>query len=260
MDRIEVTELQRWIAERRSFTLLDVRREAARAATGADIPGSTWMRPEDLFTWKDTVPTDRPAIVYCAHGHELSQGVAATLRAMGIDARSVVDGFDAWRDARLPVAAHSGSATLWVTRERPKVDRIACPWLIRRFVDPRAQFLYVPADQVLATAQSTGATPFDVPGVELTHRGELCSFDAILAKYRLDDPALQKLAPIVRAADTDRLELAPQAAGLLAISLGLVENYKDDHALLAQGMVVYDALYAWCRSAQPERHGWNYTS
>jgi hypothetical protein len=144
----------------------------------------------------------------------------------------------------------------WITRERPKIDRIACPWLIQRFVDPAAEFLYVPKDDVLRIAAETGAIPYDVPGVELTHVGELCSFDAILAKYGLTDPVLQQLAVIVRAADTDRLDLAPQAAGLLAISLGLSANFSDDHAMLSQGMIVYDALYSWCRSHQEERHHW----
>ena len=132
----------------------------------------------------------------------------------------------------------------WVTRERPKIDRIACPWLIARFVDPEAEFLYVPRDEVLRVAAETGAIPYDVPNVELTHVGDRCSFDAILARYGLTDPALQRLAVIVRAADTDRLDLAPQAAGLLAISLGLSANFPDDHAMLAQGMLVYDALYS----------------
>ena len=144
----------------------------------------------------------------------------------------------------------------WVTRERPKIDRIACPWLIARFVDPEAEFLYVPRDDVLRIAEATGAIPYDVPNVELTHVGELCSFDAILAKYGLTDPALGRLAVIVRAADTDRLDLAPQAAGLLAISLGLSANFADDHAMLSQGTVVYDALYSWCRSCQGETHDW----
>jgi len=142
----------------------------------------------------------------------------------------------------------------WITRERPKIDRIACPWLIQRFVDPTAEFLYVPKDDVLRAAEETGAIPYDVPNVELTHVGELCTFDAILAKYALPDPVLQQLAAIVRAADTDQLDLAPQAAGLLAISLGLSANFADDHAMLAQGMVVYDALYSWCRSCQGETH------
>jgi len=146
----------------------------------------------------------------------------------------------------------------WVTRERPKIDRIACPWLIKRFIDPQAQFLFVPSAQVHEVARTAPAIAFDVPGVELTHEGERCSFDAFLRKYAIDQPGLETLALIVRAADTDRLDLAPQAAGLLAISLGLGENYANDHVLLAQGMIVYDALYAWCRVARPERHTWNY--
>ncbi len=145
----------------------------------------------------------------------------------------------------------------WVTRERPKIDRIACPWLISRFIDRDAQFLYVPAAEVPTTSASTGAIPFDVPGVELTHIGERCSFDAIVLKYRLQDPALEKLALIVRGADTDRLDLAPQCAGLIAISLGLADILADDQDLLAQGLVLYDALYAWCRQPAPERHVWS---
>lgn len=144
----------------------------------------------------------------------------------------------------------------WVTRERPKIDRIACPWLITRFIDPAPEFLYVPADKVMEVARETGAIPYDVPGVELTHRGELCSFDALLDKYRLEDAALRDLAVIVRGADTDRLDLAPQCAGLLAVSLGLSRNFPDDRMMLDQGMVIYDALYAWCRHASGERHGW----
>jgi len=146
----------------------------------------------------------------------------------------------------------------WVTRERPKIDRIACPWLIRRFVDREAEFLFVPSAQVQEVARSAPAIAYDVPGVELTHEGERCSFDAFLRKYAITQPGLDALALIVRAADTDRLDLAPQAAGLLAISLGLGEIYTDDHALLAQGMIVYDALFAWCRLAQPESHTRNY--
>lgn len=144
----------------------------------------------------------------------------------------------------------------WVTRERPKIDRIACPWLIARFIDKDAEFLYVPANQVLSTAKETGATPYDIPGVEMGHDGELCSFDSFLRKYTLTDPALQQLATIVRGADTDRLDLAPQAAGLLAISLGLSRNFPDDHEMLKQGMVIYDALYSWCRELQGEKHNW----
>ncbi len=135
----------------------------------------------------------------------------------------------------------------WVTRERPKIDRIACPWLIARFIDKAPEFLYVPGDRVMKVAAETGAIPYDVPGVELGHVGEFCSFDAFLKKYQLTDPALQKLAVVVRAADTGRPDLAPEAAGLLAVSRGLSWNFRDDHEMLGHGMVVYDALYAWCR-------------
>jgi hypothetical protein len=146
----------------------------------------------------------------------------------------------------------------WVTRERPKIDRIACPWLVARFIDQQPEFLFVAPDQVLATARSAGAIPYDVPGVELTHLGDRCSFDAMLLKYTLGDPALHDLAVIVRGADTDRLDLAPQCAGLLAISLGLSRNFSDDHQMLRHGMVMYDALYAWCCQARGETHNWNY--
>ena len=144
----------------------------------------------------------------------------------------------------------------WVTRERPKIDRIACPWLIARFIDPAPEFLYVPAAQVPETAVRTGAVPYDIPGVEMSHVGELCSFDAFLKKYALQDPALVQLAVIVRGADTDRLDLAPQSAGLYALSLGLSQVYPDDQAMLRHGMVMYDALYAWCQHCQAETHHW----
>ena len=142
----------------------------------------------------------------------------------------------------------------WITRERPKIDRIACPWLIARFIDAEPEFLYVPAGEVLAQAERGGAIPYDVPGVELSHVGELCSFDAFLARYGLDAPALRQLAAIVRGADTSRLELTPQSAGLYALSLGLSINYRDDHEMLKHGMVMYDALYAWCREGQGDAH------
>jgi hypothetical protein len=145
----------------------------------------------------------------------------------------------------------------WVTRERPKIDRVACPWLIARFIDPRAEFLFVPKDRVAAVAAQTGAVPYDVTGVELTHDGPLCSFDAFLKKYGLTDPVLDDLAVIVRGADTDRHDLAPQCPGLFAISLGLSHNFKDDHEQIRHGFVVYDALYAWLKHARAERHDWN---
>lgn len=145
----------------------------------------------------------------------------------------------------------------WVTRERPKIDRLACPWLIRRFIDAKAEILYVSTAQVLAVAERDGAIPFDVPGVELTHDGPLCSFDAFLKKYRLEEPALARLAEIVRAADTDTLDRSREAPGLLAITLGLGANILDDHELLKVATLLYDALYTWCGSLQGERHGWH---
>ena len=144
----------------------------------------------------------------------------------------------------------------WVIRERPKIERIACPWLITRFIEADAEFLYAAPERVLGVAEETGAIPYDVPGVELSHVGELCSFDAFLAKYGLHDPALQQLALIVRGADTSRLDLSPQSFGLYAISLGLSDIFKDDHEMLRHGIVVYDALYAWCARLQGETHNW----
>ena len=144
----------------------------------------------------------------------------------------------------------------WVTRARPKIDRIACPWLIARFIDDAPEFLYVPTEDVLRVAQESGATPYDIPGVTLTHDGELCSFDIFLRTYGLDDPALLMLAAIVRGADTGRLDLAPEAAGLYAISLGLSQRCADGHEMLGHGLVMYDALYAWCKYCQDETHNW----
>ena len=145
----------------------------------------------------------------------------------------------------------------WITRARPKIDRIACPWLITRFIDKNAEFHFVAPNDVMRKASELGATPFDVEGVELSHDGPRCSFDAILAKYELHDPALAEMAVIIRGADTAHLELAPQAAGLLAISLGLSKNFEDDHDQLEMGMVIYDALYSWAKFVRDERHSWN---
>jgi hypothetical protein len=149
------------------------------------------------------------------------------------------------------------NAMKWITRERPKIDRIACPWLIARFIDSEAEFLFVPPEKVTSVALESGAIPFDVEGVELSHDGPLCSFDAFLAKFHLEDPSLATLASIVRGADTDRLDTAPQCAGLLAVSLGLSRLFQDDHEQLRHGFVIYDALYAWVREARSERHSWN---
>ena len=253
MSAISTPELSALRTSGTTFELIDVRRTKARRAQGGDIPGGRWLDPERVLTWKNELVPGSQHIVYCAHGHEISQGIVATLRAMGLDALHLDGGFTAWQASGATVEALP-AATRWVTRERPKVDRIACPWLIRRFIDADAEILYVPADQVLAVAEREQATPFDVAGADYGHEGERCSFDAFIARHSLDDAALQVLATIVRGADTGRPELAPQCAGLLAISLGLSARHADDHDCLAQGMLLYDALYAWCSSARDERH------
>ncbi len=199
---LSVAELQSLQASGAAFELIDVRRAIARRTQGADIPGGQWRDPLDVLAWKDELPLGQRHIVYCAHGHEISQGIVATLRAMGHDAAHIEGGFTAWKQAGAPITALP-KASRWVTRERPKIDRIACPWLIRRFIDAHAEFLYVPADQVMAVAERENATPYDVPGVAYTHAGEHCSFDAFITKHQLNDPALQTLALIVRGADTD---------------------------------------------------------
>lgn len=222
--------------------VIDVRRNARFLESPWLLKGALRRDPERVAEWKETLPRAAQVVVYCVHGHEVSQNVAKALGASYLEG-----GIEQWRTeggetAAKPVAA----ATRWVTRERPKIDRIACPWLILRFVDPDAEFLYVPSSQVRSIAEQKIAMPYDIPGVELGHDGERCSFDAFLKAFRLRDPALQALAHIVRAADTHQLELAPEASGLLAISQGLSKNFPDDHEMLRHGMVVYDALYASC--------------
>ena len=175
----------------------------------------------------------------------------------GTAVRYLDGGIEAWSAAAGALDAKpAGAATRWITRERPKIDRIACPWLIARFVDASAEFLYVPTPEVLSAAQEKDAVPYDIPDVHFSHQGEHCSFDAFLKHYRLRDPALGQLALIVRGADTAHQELAPQAPGLAAISLGLSHSFRDDHEMLKHGLVMYDALYAWCKHRHNEPHGW----
>src|SRR5260221_130151 len=172
------------------------------------------------------------------------------LRVVCIRHTYCAGGTAAWEEARLPTIRKAARSGRWLPGERPTIDRIACPWLVSRFIDPEAAFLYVPSATVHETAERTGATPYDVAGVEFGHHGELCSFDAFIRIYDIADPALDRLAAIVRGADTNRPDLTPQSSGLLALSQGLKINFTDDHAMLAQGMVVYDALYAWCRAQE----------
>jgi rhodanese-related sulfurtransferase len=246
--------LYRALGTAASPRIIDVRRQPAFAADDGQIAGAIRREPESVATWLGDLPSDRPVVVYCVHGHEVSQGVAAALTEAGRDARYLAGGIAAWREAQLPTMRKARAAPgTWVTRERPTIDRIACPWLVSRFIDPEARFLYVAAASVGETAARTGATPYDVGGAEFGHHGEYCSFDAFIRIYGIADAALDRLALIVRGADTGRPDLTPQSAGLLALSQGLKLNFADDHAMLAQGMVVYDALYAWCRSQEAAR-------
>ena len=197
-----------------------------------------------------------PAVVICAEGHRRSQGVAALLRASGVSAEYLEGGLAAWMAAGLPLldpgkitARNAEGRSVWVTRSRPKIDRIPCPWLIRHFVDPRAVFLYIAPAEVLGTAELFGAIPYDVEDVFWSHRGERCSFDTMLEEFGLATPALDRLATIARGADTRRPDLAPEAAGLLAASLGLSRMYSDDLEQLEAGMALYDAIYRWARVA-----------
>jgi rhodanese-related sulfurtransferase len=237
--------------------LVDVRRSEAFDTDNALIIGAVRHAPESPSHWLSDLPAGRQVVVYCSEGNEVGQGVIATLAGAGVQAAYLVEGIAGWRKRQLPTRRKSNLPTgKWVTRERPKIERIACPWLIRRFIDPRAEFLYAPPSDVLSVASKTGAIPFDIEGVEYAHDGERCSFDTILRIYGIDDEALDRLARIVRGADTSRHDLTPQCGGLFAISLGLSANFPNDHEMLAHGMVLYDALYTWCRSLQAETHNW----
>jgi rhodanese-related sulfurtransferase len=254
---ISSSELQSGLDGREPPLLIDVRRPPAFLEATDMIAGALRRDPDAVGSWAETLPKAATAVVYCVHGREVSQAVAKALDAQGIRSLYLDGGIERWKAERGALdrkPAHA--ATRWVTRERPKIDRIACPWLIARFVDRDAEFVYVPAKDVLDAAKRRDAIPYDVPDVHFSHEGERCSFDAFIGHYRLSDPALERLAVIVRGADTARLDLAPQAAGLAAVSLGLSRNFADDHEMLAHGMVLYDALYTWCKEGQEEIHTW----
>lgn len=235
---------------------IDVRRPPRYDVDDTVVAGAIRRDPETIADWWRDLELARPVVVYCVHGHEVSQGAAANLRERGVPARYLDGGIEGWRMAGGALAPKPGPGTRWVTRERPKIDRIACPWLIRRFIDPDARFLFVPPGEVFATAERTGATAFDIPGADYSHDGERCSFDAFIEKHGLADPALERLAAIVRGADTSRLDLTPHSPGLFAISLGLGAVLGDDQELLRYGLVVYDALYTWIARLADETHAW----
>jgi rhodanese-related sulfurtransferase len=238
-------------------SVVDVRRADDFANARTLIPSAIHRAPEAVQQWRTELPRVRPVVVFCVHGREASQETAAALRAAGFDAGYLEGGIVGWTEQQMPTRRNIGTSPgKWVTRERPKIDRIACPWLIRRFIDPQAEFIYVPANQVVAVAREIGGTPYDIEGVEFAHEGERCSFDTILRIYDIKAPPLDHLATIVRGADTSRHDLTPQCGGLFAISLGLSANFSDDHDMLKHGMVMYDALYTWCRSLQAETHNW----
>ncbi|QAY79078.1 sulfurtransferase/chromate resistance protein [Sphingosinicella sp. BN140058] len=229
------------------------------------VPSAIRFSAEEVEHWSPTLDATS-AVVVDEDGRTSAHGIAAWLRSEGIPAEALDGGFEAWQAAGLPrididklPARDSQGRTLWVTRARPKVDRIACPWLIRRFVDPRARFLFVPAADVLAVARDRNAAAFDVAHEDVfwSHRGERCTFDLMIEMFGLGDfAAIDHLAAIVRGADTGRPDLVPEAAGLLAMSLGLSRMYADDLEQLDAGMLLYDALYRWCRDARGETHDW----
>jgi rhodanese-related sulfurtransferase len=265
-DAISCEQLARLIGTPKAPVLLDARREAVRTADPRILPGARSLAEVDLSPEVLThlaAELAGPVVVVCAEGHRLSQGTAAWLRQEGVQAEYLLGGQAAWAVAGLPlinpgrITARDGqSRSIWVTRSRPKIDRIACPWLIRRFIDPQAVFLFVAPAEVQGVAERFGAMPYDIEGVFWSHRDDLCTFDVLLSEFGLSTPALDRLALIVRGADTARPELAPECAGLLAASLGLSRMYSDDLAQLEAGIALYDAFYRWARDATEETHNW----
>jgi rhodanese-related sulfurtransferase len=255
-------KLARLLGTPRSPIIIDVREDEALEADQRLIPTSVHLPYAGAEQWAAAY-RGKSVAVSCQRGKKLAEGAAAWLRHYGADAEVVEGGFEAWRDTGLPLVPlaalpkrNAAGATVWVTRSRPKIDRIACPWLIRRFVDPDAVFLFVAPAEVNAVAERFGATPFDVDGVYWSHRAELCTFDVMVAEFGLSSEPLARLASIVRGADTNRLDLAPEAAGLLAVSLGLSRMFADDLEQLDAAMLIYDALYRWARDASDETHNW----
>ena len=255
-------KLARLLGTAKSPIIIDVREDEALEADQRLIPASVHLPYASAEQWAGAY-RGKSVAVSCQRGKKLAEGAAAWLRHYGADAEVVEGGFEGWRDAGLPLVPlaalpkrNAAGSTVWVTRSRPKIDRIACPWLIRRFVDPSAVFLFVAPAEVSAVAERFGATPFDVEGVYWSHRDELCTFDVMVSEFGLASEPLDRLATIVRAADTSRLDLAPEAAGLLAISLGLSRMFADDLEQLEAGILIYDALYRWSRDATDETHNW----
>ena len=262
INTISPSKLARLIGTPACPILIDVRLDADFDADPRLIPGAERRSHQTVSAWSPVFAGQR-TVVICQRGQKLSEGAAAWLRHAGASAEVLEGGSEAWRAAALPSVPadrlpprDAEGRTVWVTRARPKIDRIACPWLIRRFVDRRAVFLFVAPSEVPAVAERFSAAAFDVENVFWSHRGERCTFDVMVEEFGLATAPLEQLATIVRAADTARLDLAPQAAGLLAASLGLSRMYSEDLAQLEAGITLYDAFYRWCRDATEETHNW----
>ena len=241
--------------------VIDVRRDGDAATTPRVIPGALRRDLAGLESWVASLPPQRSVVTCCQRGEELSRMAAEGLRELGYAARFLEGGIEGWISAGFPTARlrrdlNVPGGSRWITRERPKIDRLACPWLIRRFIDPEAQFFYTVPNQVRTDAKTLDAEPYDIVDVTFSHRGPRCSFDAFLDEFELRDPVLDEVAAIIRAADTAQLDESREAPGLLAISLGMSVNVADDILLLEQAMPVYDALYAWRKRASHETHGW----
>jgi rhodanese-related sulfurtransferase len=259
---ISVDKLVRLVGTPKCPALIDVRIEEDFKKSPSLIPGSVQRGYTDVSNWSAQL-RGSSAVIVCQRGAKLSHGVAALLRHDGISADVLEGGYEAWSQRKLPAVpvarlpARDGQGrTVWVTRARPKVDRIACPWLIRRFVDPAAVFLFVAPQEVAAVAERFHGAAFDIEDVFWSHRGPLCTFDVMIEELGLTTDALQKLALIVRGADTARPDISPEAPGLLAASLGLSRMFSDDLEQLEAGMLLYDAFYRWCRDAADETHNW----
>lgn len=259
---ISPDKLARLIGTAKLPALIDVRTDEDFAADPRLIPGSIRRNHLEAVAWGAEL-SERSAIVVCLRGQKLAQGTAAWLRHVNVAAEALEDGFEGWKEAKLPLVPESKlpardprGRTVWVTRARPKIDRIACPWLICRFIDPSAVFLFVAPAEVVAVGERFNAAPFDIENVFWSHRGELCTFDVMIEEFALATPPLLRLATMVRAADTGQPNLSPEAPGLLAASLGLSRMYDDDLEQLEAGITLYDAFYRWCRDATGETHNW----
>ena len=259
---ISVNQLNRLIGTPNSPLLLDVRIDEDFDLDPQRLPAAIRCAFTDVATLAPVL-RQKTVVVYCQKGLKISEGAAAVLRSNGVKAEVLSGWHFAWRDAGLPLIAeklipprNKLNQSVWVTRHRPKIDRIACPWLIRRFIDADAQFLYVSPSAVAAVAEKFGGVAYDVEDVFWSHRGEDCTFDTMIKEFGLTTGPLNQLASIVRGADTNRHDLTPESAGLLAVSLGLSRMYSDDLEQLDAGMLIYDALYRWCRDASDEGHDW----